>query len=276
MGIKKILIVSTKEPFINGGDSVLINSLAQELSKNFEVEKILIPFSTNSDLIEEQIDGIRKLKFNYGDLVITSKPLSYAIKHPNKIVWFMHHLRHFYELWDTEFNPLKKEKDKFSELRKKIIEYDNKFLRECRKIFAISENVRKRLKEYNNLSSETIYPPISNPEKFKCHQYKDYFFYPSRITSNKRQHLVIEALKYTKGKYKLILAGQVDDKYFNKKIRPLLDNPNIKERIEILGYIDEEKKIDLYSDCLGVIFTPFDEDYGYITIESFYSSKMVI
>lgn len=273
---KKILIVSTKDPFTKGGDSILIDSLAQELSKYFETEKIYIPFCTSPELIEEQIEGIRKLKFDYGDIAITSRPLSYAIKHHNKIVWFMHHIRYLYDLWDSEINRYKKEKNKLNELRKKVMEYDNKFLRECKKVFSISENVKKRLKKYNNIDSEVLYPPVTNFEKFKNEGYEDYFFFPSRIAINKRQHIAVEALKYTKKDYKLILAGQIDEKYFNRKIKPLLKDPEINRKVEILGYIPEEKKIELYSRCLAVLFTPFDEDYGYITIESFYSSKMVI
>ena len=34
--------------------------------------------------------------------------------------------------------------------------------------------------------------------------------------------------------------------------------------------------IDLYSRCLGVYFGPYQEDYGYVTLEAFFSSKPVI
>lgn len=278
MKLKRILVVSTKDPFSKGGDSVLINSLEQELSKTFEVEKIFLPFSTDPNLLENQIEAIRNLKFSYGDLAITSRPLSYAIKHPNKVVWFMHHIRYLYDLWDTELNPLKdkKDKEKYTDLKQKLVKYDNQFLKECKKVFAISENVKKRLMLYNGIKAEVIYPPIPNSDKYSSKDYGDYFFFPSRIAPNKRQHLVIEALKYTKGNYKLILAGQKDDKYFSTKIKPLLQDNSIKQKVEVLDFIDDQRKIDLYSQCLAVLFTPFDEDYGYVTLESFYSSKAVI
>lgn len=275
--MKKILVVSTKIPFSKGGDSLMIDSLAKELSKNFEVEKIYIPFSNDPKLIEQQIDAIRNMKFDYGDLAIVSRPPSYAIKHKNKIAWFMHHLREFYDLWDTEFNPLKNKKEKYSQLRKKIIKYDNQFLGECKKIFAISENVKSRLKKYNRIQSEVLYPPLDKEKYYQKEPiYQDFFFFPSRIAHNKRQHLVLEALKYTKHNFKLILAGQKEGNYFEKRIAHLLNNPIIKDKLEILDYIEEDKKIDLYSKCLAVVFTPFDEDYGYVTCEAFYSSKSVI
>jgi glycosyltransferase involved in cell wall biosynthesis len=47
-------------------------------------------------------------------------------------------------------------------------------------------------------------------------------------------------------------------------------------RLEIRGYVSEEEKADLYAKSLGVYFGAYQEDYGYITLESFYSGKPVI
>ena len=48
------------------------------------------------------------------------------------------------------------------------------------------------------------------------------------------------------------------------------------DRVEWLGMVSEEQKRDLYANCLGVIFPPVDEDYGYVTLEAMLSSKPVI
>ena len=40
--------------------------------------------------------------------------------------------------------------------------------------------------------------------------------------------------------------------------------------------ISEEDKIKYYANCLAVYFGAYDEDYGYITLESFYSKKAII
>ena len=34
--------------------------------------------------------------------------------------------------------------------------------------------------------------------------------------------------------------------------------------------------IELYAGALGVIFPPYDEDYGYVTLEAFLSGKPVV
>ena len=33
---------------------------------------------------------------------------------------------------------------------------------------------------------------------------------------------------------------------------------------------------DLYAGARGVVYTPFDEDYGYVTLEAFLSAKPVV
>ena len=48
------------------------------------------------------------------------------------------------------------------------------------------------------------------------------------------------------------------------------------KRVNLLGYITEEEKIDYYANCLGVYFGAYDEDYGYVTLEAFFSRKPVI
>jgi glycosyltransferase involved in cell wall biosynthesis len=50
----------------------------------------------------------------------------------------------------------------------------------------------------------------------------------------------------------------------------------VEDRIEWLGAVSDEQKIDLYARCLGVVFPPLDEDYGYVTLEAMLSSKAVI
>ena len=42
------------------------------------------------------------------------------------------------------------------------------------------------------------------------------------------------------------------------------------------GAITERQLIDLYAGALAVVFPPFDEDYGYVTLEAFLARKPVI
>jgi glycosyltransferase involved in cell wall biosynthesis len=44
----------------------------------------------------------------------------------------------------------------------------------------------------------------------------------------------------------------------------------------LLGEVGDDEIIGLYAGALGVIFPPYDEDYGYVTLEAFLSGKPVV
>ena len=48
------------------------------------------------------------------------------------------------------------------------------------------------------------------------------------------------------------------------------------DRVTFLGRVDDDHLIDLYSRCRAVVFVPYQEDYGYVTLEAFLSGKPVI
>ena len=56
----------------------------------------------------------------------------------------------------------------------------------------------------------------------------------------------------------------------------LAESLGVLDRIDFAGTVDEERLIDLYRGALAVIYSPFDEDYGYVTLESFLARKPVI
>jgi glycosyltransferase involved in cell wall biosynthesis len=50
----------------------------------------------------------------------------------------------------------------------------------------------------------------------------------------------------------------------------------VADRVDLLGTIDDEQILDLYAGALAVVYTPFDEDYGYVTLEGFLCHKPVV
>ncbi|GAH80034.1 unnamed protein product, partial [marine sediment metagenome] len=68
----------------------------------------------------------------------------------------------------------------------------------------------------------------------------------------------------------------VGEGIIKEKLVDLVEKYNIKEKVEFLGFVDDDRLLDLYANCLCVFFAPLDEDYGFITIEAFNSEKPVI
>jgi glycosyltransferase involved in cell wall biosynthesis len=104
----------------------------------------------------------------------------------------------------------------------------------------------------------------------------DYLFFPSRITGVKRQWLAIRALAQCRERVRLRFAGEADSPMQQAECDNAVRELKLTDRVEWLGRVSEEQKRDLYANCLGVVFPPVDEDYGYVTLEALLSSKPVI
>lgn len=278
----KILIVSTHVPFIFGGSEVLENNLKKALiERGHEAEITKIGFKWYpAERIPEHILATRLLDFTETagdkiDLVIGLKFPAYYVKHPNKVLWVLHQHRPAYDLWGTPYQDLP-DNSTGTRIREIIINSDNRLLPESKKIYTLSKNVSNRLKRFNNIDSIPLYHPPDGVEHLTPGKYEDYIFYPSRLGALKRQDMAIQAMRYTKTNVKLVLAGRPDSKYDVEKLQDIIEKYKLQNKVELLLNITNQKKFDLYSSCLGSLFIPYDEDYGYVTLEAFYSKKPVI
>ena len=50
----------------------------------------------------------------------------------------------------------------------------------------------------------------------------------------------------------------------------------VADRVEFLGTVGDDRLIELYAGALAVVYAPYDEDYGYVTLEAFLARKPVI
>ncbi len=277
----KVGILNVQVPFIRGGAEILAESLCNELKKRgYNADIITIPFKwyppetiVDSILMARMID-ISEVNGEKIDRVIALKFPIYYANHENKVLWLCHQHRQAYELWNTDHSDLQTMKNG-DEIRKVIIDCDNKFISKARKIFTISQTVTNRLGRFNKIPALTLYPPPKNLELFKPGTAEDFIFYPSRIDSIKRQILLVKALKFCKTPVRVIIAGTGDRKTI-EEIFKTVKMDGTSSQLEMRGYISEEEKIDLYSRSLGVYFGPYQEDYGYVTLEAFFSKKPVI
>jgi len=271
----RILIPSIQTPFIHGGAQLMTQGLKDALIRNgHEVEVVSIPFKFSPEsYIEELMDIWQRQDFNNFngyeiDMVIVLQFPAYYVKHKNKVLWLMHQHRSVYELFDKTFAS-----ESLIKLRKRIHENDKKELSKIHKRFSMCQNVSNRLKTYNNIDSIPVYHPPFGEEKFYCDESYDYIFYPSRLEELKRQDLLIKAMQYTKSPIVAIIAG-MGGQYENYK--QMIRELNVSDKVSLIGDFTDEEKYTLYARSLGVFFAPYDEDYGYITLEAMLSSKPVI
>ncbi len=277
----RIAIATVQVPFTTGGAEILTDMLKNELKKRgHTVDVVSLPFKwypyetlTQSMMMGRMLD-LSEASGEKIDKVIAMKFPAYYVKHDNKVLWLMHQHRQAYDLWGTEYGDIEHWPNG-EEMRDIIYDCDKKYIPEAKKIFTIAENTSKRLKQYCDIDSTVLYHPALNYEKLCCEDYGDYIFYPSRINSIKRQRLLVEAAKYLKSDAKIIIAGggvETELAYINE----LIEKEKLHDRVKLAGFISEEEKINYYANCLGVYFGAYNEDYGYITLEGFFSEKPVI
>ena len=277
----RIAIATVQVPFIRGGAEILVDMLRDELKKRgHQVDVITIPFKwypgetlVNCMMMGRMMD-LTEVNGEKIDRVIAMKFPAYYVKHEKKVLWLMHQHRQAYDLWNTKYGDLQNFPDGET-IRNFIVENDKKYISESEAVYTIAQNTSNRLMNFCSISSTPLYHPPLNHEKLHCEKYGDYIFYPSRIDKIKRQRLLVEAARYLKTDAKIVLAGSGSDAEL-EYIQDLIQKNKLQDRVKLAGFISEEEKINYYANCLGVYFGAYDEDYGYITLEAFFSEKPVI
>lgn len=209
------------------------------------------------------------------DRVIGLKFPSYLIPHPAKSLWILHQHRAAYDLWDSGDSDLLK-LPMGREVRDYIASADERYIPEAQRVFTISKNVSRRLRHYNGLDSEAMYHPPYNADGFVGGEFRDYLFFPSRINPIKRQWLVIDALAESRVPMTVIFVGSADNPQILDQLMMRAERRGVSERVRWLGPVDEKEKIALYANACGVLYPPFDEDYGYVTLEAMLARKPLI
>ncbi|HYY08170.1 MAG TPA: glycosyltransferase family 4 protein [Actinomycetota bacterium] len=210
------------------------------------------------------------------DAVIGLKFPAYLAQHERKIVWLIHQHRTAYELWDhPQFADLAHQ-DEGPAVRDMVRAADTLALTEAKRVFANSKNVRDRLMNSLSLQSDVLYhrSPISEAllEQPPL-EIEDHVLYPGRFESLKRQSLAIDAMRHVKTPVRLVLVGSGPDE---AALRERAEDRAVRDRVRIEGRVPDERLHQLYRSALGILYTPFDEDYGYVTIEGYAASRPVV
>jgi glycosyltransferase involved in cell wall biosynthesis len=275
----KVLIASTIVPFIEGGGTLIVEWLEAVLrERGHEVDVLRLPFFSSYREMPAQMLALRLLDISeHGDRLVAIRPPAYLLQHPAKVLWFIHHHRGAYDLWGTEYQDLPNTPEGLA-YRECIIKSDQLAFGEARSIYTNSAVVAKRLKDYNDITSEILYPPVFQPERYRCDEYGNYILYMRRIAHHKRQHLAVEAMRHTKTPVKLMIAGRGDSSDCERTVRTAIKRYSVEDKVIFRSdWISEREKVEHFAQCLAAIYIPFNEDsYGYPSLEAHHARKCVI
>lgn len=237
--------------------------------RDFGCKPELIPVPADEpdfDTILSNYKRCQSLDLSAYDLVVSTKVPTYAVQHPNHVVYLVHTVRVFDDMFYETFNPLR---DVHYTQRAELHRVDFEAISSAKALFAIGHEVSRRLYRWRGLDCEVLHPPLAL-NGFRSGKAGDYFFLPGRLHPWKRVNLIIEAILGSSLPMKLILAGVGESESHLKALSTHDD------RIEFLGRVDDERLVQLYAESLAVPFVPLREDYGYVTLEAFASGKPVL
>jgi glycosyltransferase involved in cell wall biosynthesis len=275
-----VLVCGVKIPFSHGGAEMLVESLCEALAaRGCEVDTVLLPFSWNDRLglvksaLAWRLIDLTEVAGRRVDRVIATRFPSYLVKHPDKVVWLVHQLRQAYDLLGTPHSDFKESDPRERAILDTVRAMDRRTLSEARRLFSISANTAERLRRFNQLEAEVLYPPPKLAGALRAGEPGDYVFSLGRLDRMKRFDLLIRALKHCQTAVRVKLAGSGPE---SESLAELAGQLGVASRVDFLGWADDQAVVDLYASCLAVFYAPYDEDYGYVTVEAFRAGKPVV
>ncbi len=130
---------------------------------------------------------------------------------------------------------------------------------------ANSSTTKRRIEKYYNKPSTVLHPMIKSSKYKIAENTKGYFLAVGRLIPYKKFDLIIETFNKIGLPLKIVGTGVAE----NQLRRQARGN------IEFLGYVNEKKLIQMYSECEALIF-PQVEDFGITALEAMASGRPVI
>lgn len=275
-----IAVVTSSPPFAEGGHLVMARELVRALREDgHETGLVVTPqnrfgqqgsaylaaWCTDVQLAHEEkpVDQVISLRFP-----------GYAVQHPNHVLWLNHRMREYYDLWDQFSSHLTWKQGIKERARRALIHRVDKHLfSRMQRRFVISGTVQARLQRFGGIQSDVLYPPPPKRD-YRHDSYGNYLFGVSRLSPLKRFDLVLRALaEPIAAGIPMVIAGEGAEL---DKLKALASHLDIAHRVQFIGRISDTEMIDHLAKCRAVVFPPFNEDYGFVTIEAFMCGKAVI
>ena len=274
-----VLVLEAQVPFVEGGAELHVRSLVNELrARGHQTERVALPFKwypKGEILAHAAAWRLVDLSESNGrriDRVIATKFPTYFARHPHKVTWLIHQYRAAYELCGTPYSDFDHVEADVA-LRAELLRLDTAMLRECERVFTNARNTANRLERYNGVGARPLYHPPQLAGRLRWGPYGDYVLTVGRLETVKRAHLTIEAMAHVDRSVRLVVVG---DGTQRANTEALVERLGLGDRVHLAGAVDNDALIALYADALAVVYPPFDEDFGYVTLEAFLARRPVV
>jgi len=275
---RRVLVLAVQTPFSDGGAERHVRRLTEELRRRgVEADLVSIPLVERDrfDLVRAAATwrglDLSEVGGRAVDAVIATRFPSYAIRHPNKIVWLIHQYRQAYDQFGTPYSDLTASPED-RRTREVIFEVDRIGLLEARRVFANSQTVSARLLRFNGIRSEPLYHPPPLDGRYRSGALGDTVLWVGRLDSWKRPGLLLEALPHAPDARAVFVGRGPERERLERRAGEL----GVAGRVRWIERAEDEELLALYAEARLVAVTAAGEDLGYVPLEAFLSGKPVL
>ena len=241
-----------------------------------ELIKVPAPEATLGQVIRSYLRFWR-LDLRHFDLVITLKYPGWMVRCSRQVCYMCHRLRGLYDTYPGRLGwraflgrgafgfP-----GPYARLVVRLLDAVGLSRRRVTHFFCISQTVKARGEYFPKgcYEPQVIYPPSSlsglGEGRF------EYFFTVSRLDAAKRVDLLVSAMVHVRENVRLVIAGDGPQRAYLEALAAC------DPRVQLVGPVSDERLAALYRDALAVLFVPYQEDFGLVTVEAMRCAKPVI
>ncbi len=276
----RVAVVTSSPPLVEGGHLVIARALVHAIQEaGHEAGLITTPSNPfgrqGAEYLATWLTDVSESGGKKVDHVVSLRYPSYAVRHPSHVCWLNHTMREYYDLWEEFAGRLSPQGRIKERLRRRLIHAADTwcFKRHLKALYAQSETVQGRLRRWNDVASDVLYPPAP-PRAYRCDEYGDFIFVVSRLEPLKRIDLILQALATPAARdVRCVIAGTGEAETLLQAEAARL---GLGDRVSFVGRISDDQLITYLARCRAVCFVPKREDYGFVTVEAFSASKAVV
>lgn len=271
----KILVANNAAPFIRGGAELLADRLVVELQRaGHEAELFRLPLGDTPEQILDSMLAAALTSLVNVDRVIGLKFPAYLIPHDDVVIYLVHQFRQAYDPapvgWPDE--------PRLNRVVDAVRKADAAAFAAANRMYTISPMVAARLRRDNGIDASVLMTPPHADQLYRSAAPEGYIVALGRISGSKRQLLAVQAMRYARPGYRLVVAGAPESPALLAELQREIAANHLESRVELVPrFISEEEKLDLIARSIGSVYLPIDEDsYGYVCYEAAMSSKPTI
>jgi glycosyltransferase involved in cell wall biosynthesis len=267
-----VLVCAAQVPYMRGGLEMLVDGLVGALrEEGHRAEAVKLPAAWDRARVLDAALAWRMVPLD-ADVVIATNFPSYFARHPRKVLWLAHQHRAAYDGIDQPWSDLGGDEEGLA-VQRQLTEWDTRAIGEASPRYTIGRVVSERLARYCGIDSTPLHHPPPLADRIEPGPFGDYVVGVNRLEANKRPDLVVGGMVAARSGVRGVVAGTGS---MRDALEAAIADGGAAGRVELAGFVADDDLVGLLAGAQAVLYTPYDEDYGYVTLQAFLAGKPVI